>query len=214
MQKPEPPGVLSRAKRWTRRHILDVRRIEVLREFRIPSPAEDFPLRLYDVLYESGRFPAIYRVLGDLVLEAPLAPRKPHGLTVRLEALVPTSEEEVSLISEPKLRVIVRGSARKRTAAREGARLLNALDSAAQLLASRLVLSGPSSELQVLFPVGDWPEAYAVAARAPGRRLELDGIPYEVRLSLEGTALCGPSSPAPFRWAAALAVKAAEPLRP
>lgn len=206
MPKPPPPGALAHLREWANRRIFNVRRIQVAQEFRVP-PIEDFPLRLYDVLYESGRFPAIYRVLGDLVLEAPFSSARFRGLTLRLEALVPTSEDEVPLVSEPKLRVIIAGASRKRQLGARVPRFFEALAAARTLLIGGLELSPPSERMEVLFPIPDWPDAYAAGTKASGRKLSLEGLDYEVRLSLEGVTLHGPPSEAPFRWAARLGAR-------
>ncbi len=89
----------------------------------------DLPLEIYDALYYSGRFEPIYRMQGDMVLSAFYNPpgsresglrragrrilreltidsgNRPRGQEVRIENLMPVSEEENSFYREPKVRI-------------------------------------------------------------------------------------------------------------
>jgi hypothetical protein len=105
-----------------------------LRHFLLASETGDLPLQVYDALYYSGKFDPIYRMQGDMVLGAYYNPyrkksnpavslvkrlmkeltielkEKPRGFEVRVEHLMPTSEEESRFFREPKTKLSVKST--------------------------------------------------------------------------------------------------------
>lgn len=132
----------------------------------------DAPLKVYDALYYSGKFDPIYRLQGDMVLGAYYSPQKKKGSSVsralrriakeltidvkeknagtevRVEHLMPTTEEEKSFFREPKTRLVARATVAPRSLIRMLNELNAAVDAAAGCLLSTGIYSA-SSRIQI-----------------------------------------------------------------